>query len=79
MDIITSSIGQFAILGVVASLIMEFIKTNIKNSLTKKLTIVAISIVVGGVYAFTVNTPAYNAILGVLGASSTVYAFFLKK
>ena len=27
----------------------------------------------------TVDTPAYNAILSVLGASSVVYGFFLKK
>lgn len=79
MDIITSSIGQYAILGVVASLFMEFIKTNIKSSLTKKFAIVAISIVVGGIYALTVGTPFYNTILSVLGASSVVYGFFLKK
>jgi hypothetical protein len=77
MDI--TYISSIAIVGAIASLFMEWVKVGIKSSLGKKFAIVAVSILMGGVYALTVGKPIYNAILGVLTAASTIYAFFLKK
>jgi len=72
-------ISSIAIVGAFASLFMEWVKVGIKSSLGKKFAIVGVSILLGGVYAFTAGKPIFNAILGVLTASSTIYAFLLKK
>lgn len=71
---------EISIIGVVASLIMEGVKKiGDITPFGAKVSIVAISIVLGGGYYFLKDTNAWESILGVLASASTFYAFFLKK
>lgn len=71
---------QITIVGVIASGIMEFIKSKFDpSSMQSKASIVGISIVLGTIYWFIKDTSLYIAVLGILGVASTVYAFFIKK
>lgn len=52
-------------------------KFGIESNQTKIL-VVALSVIVGGLYVFARSTPWYTTILGVLAASQAVYALILK-
>ena len=68
-----------AIVGVIASLIIEFInRAFTTDSTMSKAVTVGISIIIGVIYFFLSNTVIWQPILGILATASTVYAFFLK-
>lgn len=70
---------QIGVLGVALSAAMEFIKAKLgTTSLASKLTVVALSVVIGAVYYFFRDTNIFATILAILGISSTVYALLLK-
>jgi len=68
------------IIGVIMSLVIEFIKKKFSSKplVTKGIT-VALAVVLGTVYYFLSTTVYFASVLGILGVASTVYAFFLKK
>ncbi len=71
---------EIAIVGVIASLIMQGIKKWAKTSGWKsKVATVLVSIVLGGAYYFLKGTNVWESMLGVLASASTVYAFFVPK
>ncbi len=76
-------IGDFLgiiIVGAALSFVIQWIKTKWKADGTKiKLLTLGLAIVVGGIYFFLRDTQWWQPTIGVLGAASTVYAFFLKK
>lgn len=68
-----------SVVGGLLSLVIQFIKGKLgTESLGTKVLTVVLSIIVGGAYFFVRDTVWYPSILGVLAASSTVYAMFLK-
>jgi len=68
-----------AIVGVVASLIIEGINRKFKlDSFGAKMATVGVAILVGGIYFLFQDTIWWQTMLGVLSAASVVYAFFLK-
>jgi len=69
-----------AIVGTGLSLIIQIIKNHwgIESNKTKLLTIL-LSILVGGFYFALRGTVLYETIIGILAASSTVYALILRK
>lgn len=68
-----------AVVGGLLSLVIQFIKNKLgtDSTATKILTIV-LSIIVGGAYFLLRDTVWYATIVGILAASSTVYALILK-
>lgn len=68
-----------SIVGTFLSLLIQFLKTKINASddIVKLLTVV-LSIVIGGFYYLFSGTEFFVAIIGVLGAASTVWGFFIK-
>lgn len=73
-------ITQIAILGVIASLITEFIKKKSEtNSLQAKLLAIMISMIVGSAYVLAKDTPFWPVIMSVLAISSTVYGLIIKQ
>lgn len=77
-------IGDFlgiAIVGAVLSLAIQWIKTKFpaQGSLKMKGITLVLSIVIGLFYFALRQTSWWEPIIGVLGAASTVYAFFLSK
>lgn len=82
MPNITDSVNvllQLSIVGVVLSFIIELIKGKFgpTSAQTKGLTI-ALAVLLGAFVYFTFGTPFWFATVGVLGAASVFYAFFLK-
>jgi len=79
MNDITDFVG-IAIVGTLLSLAQQWInkKYDLSSTLNRAL-IVALSLVVGVLYFALRATPWWSTIVGVLAASSTVYALFLKK
>ncbi len=67
-----------AIVGAVLSLAYDYFKAWFGlESLGNKLAMIVLALVVGGLYWYLQGTEYYQAVLGILGAASTVYA--LKK
>jgi hypothetical protein len=70
---------QISVLGIALSAVMEYIKAKLgTTSLTSKLTVVGLSVVIGAVYYFFRDTNIFATILAILGISSTIYALLLK-
>lgn len=68
------------IVGVAASLIIEAINLKLGvTSVRAKVLTLAVAIALGTFYFLARDTAWWMTVLGVLGAASTVYAFFLKK
>jgi hypothetical protein len=68
-----------AIVGSFLSLVIHYIKEKLgTTSFGSKMITLGLAVAVGGFYWFLRDTSAWETILGVLAASSTVYAFFLK-
>lgn len=66
------------IVGVIISILMEWLKANGTKPLTNKLLVVAFSLIAGtGIYLIS-GTSLWVPFIGVLGVSSTVYALFMK-
>lgn len=65
------------VVGAVLSIAFQYFKGATVSGTTAKLYMVGLSIVVGGAYFLLRDTSAWQTILGVLAASSTVYALFL--
>lgn len=78
MDTITQLIS-ISIVGSALSIVIQFIKTKwgIDSPTTKVMTI-GLALALGLSYYFLVNTSFWLPIIGILGAASTFYAFFLK-
>jgi len=71
---------EIAIIGTLASLFMQIVKKQYgPTSLTSKIIIVVVSIILGAGYVFLKGTPMFQTVLGILASASTFYAFFLKK
>ena len=68
-----------SIIGAALSYVINYIKSEYgtESNQTKMLTI-GLAVVVGILYYFIRSTSWYQTILGILAASSTVYAFFLR-
>ena len=75
-------ITNFLTIGIVGSglsLLIEYLKNRLQlDALGTKIMVVIFSVVLGTAYFFLQGTVAWQAILGILAASSTFYAFFLK-
>lgn len=70
---------SIAIVGAFLSIAIQFIKNKFSmNTNMVKLMTILLAILVGGSYYFLSQTAWWQSILGVLAASSTVYALFLK-
>lgn len=70
---------EIALVGVILSLVYEGIQRvfgSPENAWASKLSVIALSIVVGGAYFFLNGTVIWQNILGVLAAASTMYAIF---
>jgi len=77
MDITTFlSIG---VVGGLASLIIEVIKSKVSDSMSAKLITIAVAIVGGTALHFAQQFGVLESIMAVLATASTIYAFFLKK
>ena len=71
---------EIAIIGTLASLFMEIVKKQYgPKSLTAKVIVVLVAILLGVGYVYLKGTPLFQTILGILASASTFYAFFLKK
>lgn len=71
-------INNFLAIGIVGSalsLAFQYFKT--VSGTKAKVWSILLSVLVGGVYTFLVDTVWWTTIVGVLAASSTVYALFL--
>jgi len=64
-----------SVIGALLSLAFEYFKST--KGTSSKLWAIGLSVVVGGVYVFVRDTVWYSTILGILAASSTIYALFL--
>jgi hypothetical protein len=74
------NIFEIAIVGVVASLLMETIQKAFgTGTLASKSIMVGISLVFGTVYVMARDSGWWEAFITILGVASTVYAFILKK
>jgi len=70
---------NIAIVGVMLSIIVNYTKTwTKKQGYDTRVVVVFLSIVLGAFYYTASDTVIWEAMLGILGAASTVYAFFLK-
>lgn len=79
MNYIVNMITQIAILGVVASLVTEFIKNKSKTNGNKaKALTVLVSLVIGAVYVLIKDTPFFPVVISILAVSSTIYGFFIR-
>lgn len=68
-----------AIVGAGLSAVIQWLKIKFgAEGLAVKLLTILLAIIVGTLYVFLRDTAVWPTILGVLGAASTVYAFFLK-
>lgn len=68
------------IVGAVLSFLIDFIKTKLGTDGWKtKGLVIALSIIIGGLYIWLRSTPYIETVLTVLGTASVVYSFFLKK
>lgn len=78
MDI--QDVLSIAIVASALSLLIEWIKTKwgMESTPTKLLTL-ALAVIVGSLFVFLKGTAYWATIIMVLGVSSTVYGFFLKK
>ena len=78
MDITTFlSIG---IIGVIASLVIQGLKKAYgTNSFKTKVLTVVVALVIGGLYTLADTLGFLQSFVAVLTASSTIYAFFIKK
>ena len=80
---VTISLADFLAIGVVgtiASLVIDWLKNKYgTTTLGSKAMVVGFSIVLGGGYYLLRDTQIFATIVGMLAASSTVYALFLKK
>mgnify|MGYP000114919738 CR=1 FL=1 len=76
-------ITEFLAIGVVGgllSLLIEWVTNKFgTNKTASKAVTLALALVVGGGYVWLRSTPYWETALIVLGAASTVYAFFIKK
>ena len=79
MEINVADFIAIPIVGVILSLAVEAIKGKFETrpKTTKFLTLV-LALVIAGVYAWVRSTSYWPAIVGILGAASAFYAFFLK-
>jgi len=69
-----------AIVGSGLSLLVQYLKQKLgTTSWVTKFMLVGLSLLVGGLYVWVRATNWYGSVLGVLGAASTFYAFFLKR
>lgn len=70
-----------SIIGVGASLLVQFIKNQFgTQSTTTKLILVFIALVTGaGYYVLQLNQDFYQIVIQILGIASIVYAFIIKK
>lgn len=70
---------QIAILGVIASLVTEFIKnkSGTNGNKAKALTVL-VALVIGAGYVLIKDTEFFPVVISVLAVSSTVYGFFIK-
>lgn len=70
---------SISIVGSALSIAIQFIKTKwgIESDTTKTVTLL-LAVGLGTAYYFLVNTDLWVPIIGILGAASTFYAFFLK-
>lgn len=74
-----ANLGQIGILGITASLIMEWIKSKWgPTSTTSKFIIIALSLVLGTIYVLIKDTQFFITVLAILAAASLIYAFFMK-
>jgi len=68
-----------AVVGGLLSVIMEWISEKFGvQAVAAKILVVILSLVVGSVYVFLKDTPWWSTVVGVLMASSTVYALLIK-
>lgn len=75
MDLMTISI-----VGTVLSLFIQWMKNKLgTNSIETKFVTILLALAIGSLYFFLKDTSWYQSVLGVLAASSTVYALLLKK
>lgn len=74
-------VGSIAIMGVVASLFLSFLKDKYGslNSWKSKLALVAIALILSGAYQILEKTGWLATAVSILMVASTVYAFILKE
>lgn len=71
---------NITVIGVALSLILEAIQKKYgTDSFAMKMSVLLLSILVGGVYYFLSELAIWQSVLGVLGASSAFYAVFLHR
>jgi len=79
MEINVTDFIAIPIVGVLLSLAIEWIKGKWSTeSKTTKLLTIALALIVAGAYTWVRSTSYWPAIVGILGAASATYAFFLK-
>lgn len=71
---------QIAVVGALLSVAFEMLHKRFNLSKQgSKLAVIGLSLIVGTVYYFLVDTVYWQAVTGILMASSTVYALLLNK
>jgi intracellular septation protein A len=70
--------GVLIIVGVIASTIVEFIKSNIPSKSLKMLTVAGLSLVFGTIYYFVRDTAYWQTAVTILMTAGAVYAYFWK-
>jgi hypothetical protein len=80
INISITDILAIPIVGIILSLIVDYLKIKFQtSSMGDKTITVFLSVVLGVLYYFARDTQVLVNIIGVLAAASTFYAFFLKK
>lgn len=73
-------LASFVIIGAIVSLVVQVIKTYAKTDDTKTLiSVVAVSLLAGGIYAFVKDTPYWQPVLNILAFAGSVYTFIIRR
>ncbi len=71
---------SIGIVGIVVSLVVEFIKSKWgSDTFASRTVVISLSIVLGLIYYFVRQTSWWLPIVGILGAASTFYGLFIAK
>jgi len=73
-------IGSYVVIGAIVSLIVQYLKTNLRTSRDETMiAVLLISIISGSAYYFIKDTSLWQPILQILAFAGAIYTYILKR